>query len=59
MKETTSDGAYVEHEATYSGFEGMGRDDEMESAAGESEGDDGLRRAEGVVGDDVEGALVD
>jgi hypothetical protein len=61
MEDTMSKSAYVKHasEATYSGFEGMGWDNEVyRMVADEGEGYDSMRRTERIMGNDVEAALV-
>ena len=59
MKQTTTDGAYVEHQAKQPGTEGMGGDDSVECATDECEGDDIAGRPERVVSNDLETAVVD
>lgn len=58
-KETTGDGSYVEHEATYFSFEGVGCDYAIECPTCEGESEQGMGRTEGLVGQKGEGDVMD
>jgi hypothetical protein len=58
-EETTGDGSYVEHEATYFSFEGVRRDHAIECTTGEGESEQAMGRPEGSLGEKSEGDVMD